>query len=72
MTNTLELERLIKESGLKKGYIAEALGISRFALNNKIKNISVFTATEISLLCDLLKIKSLKEKDKIFFAQTVI
>ena len=72
MTDTLELERLIKESGLKKGYIAEVLGISRQAFKKKIKNINVFTATEISLLCDLLKIKSLKEKDKIFFAQTVI
>ena len=72
MTNTVLLELLIKKSGLKKGYIAKVLGISRQALNKKIKNESLFTATEISLLCDLLKITSLKEKDKIFFAQTVI
>lgn len=72
MTNTVELELLIKKSGLKKGYIAKVLGLSRQALSNKINNKSLFTATEISLLCDLLKITSLKEKDRIFFAQTVI
>lgn len=72
MTNTTELEKLIRKSGLKKGYIAKVLGISRQALNNKIKNISVFTATEISILCDLLKISSLKDKEKIFFVLKVI
>lgn len=72
MTNTSELERLIKDSGLKKSYIAKALKISRQALKNKMDNKSVFTSTEISLLCELLKITSLKDKEKIFFASTVI
>lgn len=72
MTNTTELETLIRQSGLKKGYIAKVLGISRQALNNKIKNVSVFTSTEISLFCDLLKISSLKDKERIFFASNVI
>lgn len=72
MTNTAELELFIKKSGLKKGYIAKALGISRQAFTNKCNNKSAFTATEISLLCDLLKITSLVVKDRIFFAQGVI
>ena len=72
MTNTAELELLIKKSGLKKGYIAKALGISRQALAKKIKNESVFTATEIAILCDLLKITSLVVRDRVFFAQKVI
>lgn len=72
MTNTKELEKIIKDSGLKKNYIAKVLGISRQALQNKIKNISSFTSTEISVLCDLLKITKLKEKEKIFFATRVI
>lgn len=67
MTNTAELELLIKKSGLKKGYIAKVLGISRQALAKKIKNESVFTATEIAILCDLLKINSLVVKDRVFF-----
>lgn len=69
MTNTAELELLIKKSGLKKGYIAKALGISRQAFNKKAKNESVFTATEINILCDLLKITSLVVKDKVFFVR---
>ena len=72
MTNTVELERLIRKSGLKKGYIAITLGLSRQALSNKINNKSIFTATEISTLCNLLNITSLKDKERIFFALDVI
>lgn len=68
MTNTNELERIIKDSGLKKCYIAKAIGLSRHSLKNKIENRSPFTSTEISGLCELLKITSLKEKERIFFA----
>ena len=68
MTNTKELERIIKDSGLKKSYIAKAIGLSRQGLKNKIENRSPFTSTEISGLCGLLKITSLKEKERIFFA----
>lgn len=68
MTNTKELERIIKESGLKKSYIAKIIGLSRQGFSNKINNKSPFTSTEISGLCEVLKITSLKEKERIFFA----
>lgn len=72
MTNTKELERLIKESGLKKSYIAKAIGLSRQGFSNKIQNKSPFTSTEISGLCKLLDITNLKDKERIFFAANVI
>lgn len=72
MTNTKELEKIINNSGLKKNYIAKELQISRQALRNKCENKSEFTATEICILCSLLNITSLKDKERIFFAADVI
>ena len=72
MTNTKELERFIEASGLKKSYIAKALGLSRQGYANKEQNRSSFTATEISILCKLLNITSLKDKELVFFAADVI
>lgn len=71
MTDTLYLEDLIKLKGLKKGYLAERLSISRQALYLKINNESEFTATEINVLCEELGITKLTEKEKIFFVQKV-
>ena len=68
MTNTKLLQETIQSSGLKSQYIADALGISRAALNNKIQNISQFKAGEISKLCDLLRIETPELKERIFFA----
>lgn len=68
MTNTEALKLKIKEQGLKQGYIAEKLGLSSYGFAKKVNNMSEFKATEISLLCDLLKITSLKEKESIFFS----
>lgn len=72
MTDTKELEKIIKDSGLKKSYIAKAVGLSRQGLDNKVKNRSPFTSLEISILCRLLSITNLKDKEKIFFATKVI
>lgn len=72
MTDTQELERLIAESGLKKSYIAQVLNLSRQGFKNKCDNKSVFTSAEISVLCKLLKIEKLTEKERIFFANKVI
>lgn len=69
MTNTKLLEQKISESGYKKSFIAKAIGLkSTYGLTKKIRNESEFKATEINVLCDLLKIDSLEEKDRIFFA----
>lgn len=68
MTNTELLEKKIAESGYKKSYIAKMIGRSAYGLALKIQNKSEFTAKEIDVLCELLKIESLEEKENIFFA----
>ncbi len=69
LTNTELLRDKIKESGLKQGYIADKLNLSRFGLLKKINNESEFKAGEIQTLCEILQIKSLMEKEKIFFGK---
>lgn len=71
MTDTKELERIIKKSGLKKSYLAKKLGLTPYGFQKKRENRSQFTAEEIKILCNLLGIKSLKEKERIFFAEKV-
>lgn len=67
MTNTELLEKKISDSGLMKKYIAKMLNISPYCLAKKIRNESEFKTSEISILCNLLVIKTLKEKEEIFF-----
>ena len=71
MTNTDMLEKLIRDRGLKKGFIAEKLGISPYWFTQKARNQASFTADEIAILCGILNIKSLKQKEQIFFANKV-
>lgn len=72
MTNTKELEKLIKASGLKKSYIAKAINLSRQGFKNKCDNKNPFTSVEIDGLCELLNITKLTDKERIFFAKDVI
>lgn len=67
MTNTELLRQKINEHGLKQGFVAEKLGITSYGLAKKINNDSEFKASEIQILCDLLNITSLREKEAIFF-----
>ena len=67
--NDIELlKKKIAESGYKKKYIANQLGLTYAGLQKKVNNNSTFTSTEIAALCKLLKVGSLKEKEAIFFA----
>lgn len=66
MTNTQYLEEWISESGKKKEYLSDKLGISRQALRMKIINQTDFTAKEIKILCDELGITKLSDKERIF------
>lgn len=68
MTNTVLLLERIKESGLKKGYIAKQLGINRYSLAKKIKNETEFLGSEMLKLANLLNLDS-RERDRIFFGQ---
>lgn len=72
MTNTAELEKMIAESGLKKSYIAKAIGLSRQGFKNKCENKTPFTSKQISGLCEILNITKLTDKERIFFAKEVI
>lgn len=71
MTNTALLEHKIIKSGLKKSYIAKAIGLSPYGLTLKIRNINEFKASEIEKLCILLGIDDLEERCAIFFASKV-
>jgi DNA-binding Xre family transcriptional regulator len=67
MTNTSLLEKYIKDSGYKRGYLAEALGLSRQQFSRKCHNKSEFKASEIEKLCSLLNIDT-EDRMAIFFA----
>lgn len=66
MPNIGELRTKIDESGLKIGYIANNIGVSRHTFYNKLAGKSDFSATQISTLTKLLDL-SKTERDKIFF-----
>ena len=68
MTNTSLLEQYIEKSGYKKSFIAAQLGITAYGFTLKIDNKSEFKASEMTILCKLLKI-SAKDKEAIFFAK---
>lgn len=67
MTNTKLLEEIILQSGLKKGKIAERLGISRAGLANLINGRAEFKASQILVLSDMLNLTD-EKRDAIFFA----
>lgn len=69
MTNTEEIRKLIKNKGLKLSYIASQIGLSPRAFTLKLENKYSFTVEEVAKLCEVLEIKSLKERDRLFFAQ---
>ena len=69
MTNTELLEKAIKDSGLKKGFIAGKLGLSRAGLANCINNRAEFKLSHVGMLCDLLKL-DVEQRNAIFFARS--
>ena len=71
MVNTKLLENEIVNSGKKKGFLATRCGLSRQGFLLKCNNKQEFTAAEIMVLCDELKITQLTKKDAIFFAREV-
>lgn len=71
MVDTGKLNKKIKEKGLKKSFIAQKMGLSRYGFYRKLDNASEFTATEIMIFCDILNIKNLSEKERLFFAKNV-
>lgn len=56
MIDTEKLEDAIKTSGLKKGFIAERLGLSRGGFTNCLQGKSEFRVGQIRTLCELLRL----------------
>ena len=71
MTDTVKLKEKIDEHGMKQCFIAEKLGISGYGFAKKLNNETEFKASEIKIICELLDITSLREKEAIFFANKV-
>jgi hypothetical protein len=70
MTNTELLEKKIAESGKKKIYLSEKVGLSLAGFRNCCTNKAEFKASQIQTLCEELNITSLKERHAIFFAES--
>ena len=70
MTNSKLLRETINESGYKLQFVAKKINISYQALLNKLNNATEFKVSEISALCELLKIDS-EKREVIFFANFV-
>lgn len=70
MVNSIELNKFIKKSGLKRIYIAKKLNISAMALRNKINNITEFKPSEIIALKTMLSLSN-EDIQEIFFANDV-
>ena len=51
----MTLDTIIKASGLKKNYLAEELGISKQAFNNKVKGIRQFKKAELRQLAETME-----------------
>lgn len=67
MTDIELLNAKIDESGLKRNYIAEQLGITPQGFYLKTSGKNEFTASQIQKLCDLLRITAPKDIKAIFF-----
>lgn len=66
MGNPQYLEKVINNSGKKKGYLAERIGVTRQTFTKKCKDPSSFTNLQVSILCDELSITRLTDRVKIF------
>ena len=67
MPNVQRLRTAIDEKGIRIGHVATELGITRQALNLKMRGVTEFRVSEIQKLSDLLRL-SAAEREAIFFA----
>lgn len=68
MTNVQLLNEKIRQSGLKKSYIAAQIGIAPNTLTALLKNKAEFKASQIRTICEVLNIRDAAEIRAIFFA----
>lgn len=70
MTNEILLNKKIRQIGKTKRYLAGKCGMTYAGFYNCVKGKSRFNTDHVSVLCEELKITSLKEKEEIFFAKS--
>ena len=58
MVDTKKLNNLIKDAGLRKDSIANALRITKQSLSNKINNRTEFKMDEVSVIREMLHLDS--------------
>lgn len=63
MTNTELLKDIITTSGYKLEYIAKEIGLTRFGLYSKLRDGSEFKPSQVTKLCEMLKIDEEKRKE---------
>lgn len=68
MTDSSLLRQKIEERGFKLKYVAEQLKITPYTLQLKINNEREFKTSEVKILCEILNITELAEREQIFFA----
>ena len=68
MVDSNKLEKLIQQQGLKKGYVAERLGVSRGTFCALLSGKSEFKVSQIRVLCEILGIHDDETLRSIFFA----
>lgn len=66
MGDVKHLEKVIEDSGKKKGYLAEKIGVTRQTFTKKCKEPETFTNLQVSILCEELNITKLTDRVKIF------
>ena len=69
MNNTKLLEDKIKDSGKKVTYLAKKCNLSYAGFRNCVVNKAEFKSSHIDILCEELNVRSLTEKEAIFFAK---
>ena len=67
MADMAALREKLDESGMKRVFVAEKLGISDQTLRVKLQGAYEFKASEIKALTDLLRLTN-AEQEQIFFA----
>lgn len=70
MTDTVALREKIKSMGIKLTFVADTLGMTKQALDRKLKDGSDFKAYQMIILKDLLHLTN-KEARDIFFSKDV-
>lgn len=71
MVNTQLLDDAIRKSGKSRTHLAKKCNMSIQTFRLKRRNVYPFSTDDVETLCDELDIKTLTQKEKIFFAKNV-